>query len=342
MTKIAQLIMEKVHSVFDGIPDEYKNNHNLERGVLTLLESVQGNTNLRYNYELNDSDLSEYMGCLDKNLMMMCLQWGSLSDPSWTNEEILVRNRFTKKLKIIRRKMGFLRYIYVSEIIGYIDHEKLEGLQARIQFMADNVGQFCLALWVAVGTDDILSKPDYLLCLIVLVELEMKNIFLGELKASKYAKSRTFKDKKLPKGFSHHLHSLLVYLRNKKIENFPNNVSSRNIDVTIEFLLVFLIDDGSNHVISGNWLNEVMEKVGAIAGDVLYVIQKLLPRSINKNDTSNINVCSIQILEKVEDLKAQVETYYKSLKFTSSQFPIVGGLSFLDSLLRKLHDMLEV
>ncbi|KAH0739235.1 hypothetical protein KY290_037940 [Solanum tuberosum] len=330
-----------VHSVFDGIPDEYKNNHNLERGVLTLLESVQGNTNLRYNYELNDSDLSEYMGCLDKNLMMMCLQWGSLSDPSWTNEEILVRNRFTKKLKIIRRKMGFLRYIYVSEIIGYIDHEKLEGLQARIQFMADNVGQFCLALWVAVGTDDILSKPDYLLCLIVLVELEMKNIFLGELKASKYAKSRTFKDKKLPKGFSHHLHSLLVYLRNKKIENFPNNVSSRNIDVTIEFLLVFLNDDGSNHVISGNWLNEVMEKVGAIAGDVLYVIQKLLPRSINKNDTSNINVCSIQILEKVEDLKAQVETYYKSLKFTPSQFPIVGGLSFLDSLLRKLHDMLK-
>ncbi|KAG5588703.1 hypothetical protein H5410_049137 [Solanum commersonii] len=237
--------------------------------------------------------------------------------------------------------MGFLRYIYVSEIIGYIDHEKLEGLQARIQFMADNVGQFCLALWVAVGTDDILSKPDYLLCLIVLVELEMKNIFLGELKASKYAKSRTFKDKKLPKGFSHHLHSLLVYLRNKKIENFPNNVSSRNIDVTIEFLLVFLNDDGSNHVISGNWLNEVMEKVGAIAGDVLYVIQKLLPRSKNKNDTSNINVCSIQILEKVEDLKAQVEKYYKSLKFTPSQFPTVGGLSFLDSLLRKLHDMLK-
>ncbi|KAK6781350.1 hypothetical protein RDI58_023534 [Solanum bulbocastanum] len=119
----------------------------------------------------------------------------------------------------------------------------------------------------------------------------MKKIFLGELKASKYAKSRTFKDKKLPKGFSHHLHSLLVYLRNKKIENFPNIVSSQNIDVTIEFLLVFLNDDASNHVINGTWLNEVMEKAGAIAGDVLY-------------------------------------------------FPTIGGLSFLDSLLRKLHDML--
>ncbi|WMV48548.1 hypothetical protein MTR67_041933, partial [Solanum verrucosum] len=79
--------------------------------------------------------------------------------------------------------------------------------------------------------------------------------------------------------------------------------------------------------------------VGDIAGDVLYVIQKLLPRSINKDDTSKISLCSIQILEKTKDLKAQVETYYKSLKFTPSQFPTFGGLSFLDSLLRKLNEM---
>ncbi|MCD9560041.1 hypothetical protein HAX54_018470 [Datura stramonium] len=125
---------------------------------------------------------------------------------------------------------------------------------------------------------------------------------------------------------------------NKKLENFP--VSARNIDVAIDFLLIFLNADVSNHVIDGNWLNEVMEKVGAIAGDVLYVIQKLLPRSINKDDTSKINICSIQILEKTKDLMAQVETYYKSLKFsTTSQYPTVGGLSFLDSLLRKLNEM---
>ncbi|KAK4732965.1 hypothetical protein R3W88_025953 [Solanum pinnatisectum] len=95
----------------------------------------------------------------------------------------------------------------------------------------------------------------------------------------------------------------------------------------------------SNHVINGNWLNEVLLKVGAIAGDVLYVMQKLLPRSINKDDTSKISLCSIQILEKTKDLKEQVEMYYKSLKFTPSQFPTFGGLSFLDSLLRKLNEM---
>ncbi|MCD7473276.1 hypothetical protein HAX54_015055 [Datura stramonium] len=87
----------------------------------------------------------------------------------------------------------------------------------------------------------------------------MKKIFLGELKASKFTQSRIFKDKKLPKGFSHHLHSLLMYLRNKKLENFPNNVTAQNIHVAIEFLLIFLVDV-SNHVISGKSLNEVLEE----------------------------------------------------------------------------------
>ncbi|KAM3360702.1 hypothetical protein P3S68_015556 [Capsicum galapagoense] len=36
-----------------------------------------------------------------------------------------------------------------------------------------------------------------------------------------------------------------------------------------------------------------------------------------------------------------METYFKSLKFTPSQFLGVGGLSFLDSLLRKLNKMLK-
>ncbi|KAH0633843.1 hypothetical protein KY289_036810 [Solanum tuberosum] len=34
-----------------------------------------------------------------------------------------------------------------------------------------------------------------------------------------------------------------------------------------------------------------------------------------------------------------METYYKSLKFTPSHFPTVGGWSFQDSLIRKLNEM---
>ncbi|WMV48513.1 hypothetical protein MTR67_041898 [Solanum verrucosum] len=82
-----------------------------------------------------------------------------------------------------------------------------------------------------------------------------------------------------------------------------------------------------------------MEKILAIAGDVLYVIHNLLPSSINKDDNSKISLCSIQILEKTKDLKAQVETYYKSFKFTPSQFSTVGGWSFLDSLIWKLNEI---
>ncbi|KAK4706852.1 hypothetical protein R3W88_033569 [Solanum pinnatisectum] len=300
-----KLIVELLHVVFHGIPDECKINLNLERLESYLLEFIKGNTILRYKYELNDSYLSEYMDWLGKNL-----------------NYVLAENH--------SKEMRFLSYLYATEINGYVDHEKLEFLETRIQFMANNVEQFCRSFSTDEQDEDvILDKPPYLLCLIVLVELEMKNIVLGELKASKFTQSRTFKDKKLPKGLSHHLHNLLTYLKNKKLENFPNNVSTRNIDVAIEFLLVFLNAD----------CQIMLLMVGAIAGDVLYVIQKILPSSINKDDTSKINIWSIQILEKTKDLKAQVETYYKPLKFTPSQFPTAGGLCFLESLLRKLNEM---
>ncbi|KAH0661862.1 hypothetical protein KY290_030017 [Solanum tuberosum] len=351
LTKKAKLTMKMLQLLFRRIPKVQKANHNLERLESYLLEFFEGKTSLSYNYEKNDFDLSKYMDCLGNNLndVLMMLLEGVMSD---SPEEKLAIHRFIKQLKIVQKKMSFLRYLYDTEINGNVEEEKLECLETQIQFMANNVVQLCHAVSVNVVADfvndkdefdryeyDIFNKPPYLLCLIVLVELEMKKIFLSELKASKFTQSRTFKGKKLPKGFSHHLHSLLMYLRNKKLEIFPNNISAQNIDVAIEFMLVFLDTDVSNHVISGKWLNEVMEKAGAIAGDILYVVQKLLPSSLNKDDSSKISLSSIKILEKTKDLNEQVETCYKSLKFTPSQFPSSGGLRFLDSLLRKLNEM---
>uniref|UniRef100_M1AV52 Tospovirus resistance protein A n=1 Tax=Solanum tuberosum TaxID=4113 RepID=M1AV52_SOLTU len=302
LRKSAKLTGEILHRVLDRIPYKCKTNLNLERLESHLLEFFQGNTSLSYTYELNDFDLSKYMDCLEKilnDVLMMFVDKGR----SCHSKKKLAIHRSIKELKIVQKKMRILKYIYATEINGYVDYEKLECLETRIQFMTNNVGQYCLAVldYVAEGEvneeNDIFSKPPYLLSLIVFVELEMK---------------------KLPKVFSHHLHNLLMYLRNKKLENFPNNNSAQNIDVAIEFLLVFLDADVSNHVTNGNWLNEILLKVGARAGDILYVIQKLLPRSINKDDTSKISLCSIQILEKTKDLKEQVEMYYKSLKFTPS------------------------
>ncbi|WMV33649.1 hypothetical protein MTR67_027034, partial [Solanum verrucosum] len=351
LTKKAKLTMKMLQLLFRRIPKVQKANLNLERLESYLLEFFEGKTSLSYNYEKNDFDLSKYMDCVGNNLndVLMLLLEGVMSG---SPEEKLAIHRFIKQLKIVQKKMSFLRYLYATEINGNVDEEKLECLETQIQFMANNVVQLCHVVSVNVVADfvndkdefdryeyDIFNKPPYLLCLIVLVELEMKKIFLSELKASKFTQSRTFKGKKLPKGFSHHLHSLLMYLRNKKLEIFPNNISTQNIDVAIEFMLVFLDADVSNRVISGKWLNEVMEKAGAIAGDVLYVVQKLLPSSLNKDDSSKISLSSIKILEKTKDLNEQVETYYKSLKFTPSQFPTSGGLRFLDSLLRKLNEM---
>nr|XP_016498898.1 PREDICTED: putative late blight resistance protein homolog R1A-3 [Nicotiana tabacum] len=345
--KKAKLIAEMLYSVFGGIPGEYKTSLNVERLVSELQEFSEDNgTSLIDNFELNDSYMFEYMDHLDQNLndapryLVRSITFFAkkINIPQKTD-------RYLRKVKVIQNRIRFIRYLYGAKINGYVDREKLEGMHARIQFMADNVRQFCLALWINKDRDDtsdIENKPPYLLCLVVIVELEMKKIFLCELKASKFTQSRTFKNKKLPKGFSYQLHCFLVYLRDKKLDNFPTIVSARNIDVAIEFLLVFL-SDIPNHVISGNRLNEVLEKVGVLAGDILYVIQmKLLSGSTIKYDASKIDLGTMHILEKIEDLKAQVEErYYRSVIYKPSQFPTVGGLSFLDSLLRKLNEMLK-
>ncbi|KAM3203361.1 hypothetical protein P3L10_030987 [Capsicum annuum] len=127
----------------------------------------------------------------------------------------------------------------------------------------------------------------------------MNYIFLGDLKASKPTQSITFMDMRLPPEFSHHLIK-------QKLKNSHSDVSAQVIDAAIEFLLVFL-GDAPCHVIHGTMLNEVMEKAGSLVGDILCAIQKLLPSTIIKDDASEINLCSIQIFEKVENLKALLE-----------------------------------
>nr|XP_016503696.1 PREDICTED: putative late blight resistance protein homolog R1A-3 [Nicotiana tabacum] len=276
-TKV-QLIGEMIQSVFS---DGCKTNLNVERLESYFLKFIEGNTSSRFNYELDDSYLLEYMDYLDKNLNDAPRYLVKSDAFLRKGLKILQKtDRFLKQVMFIRKKMRFLRYLYGTEINGHIDREKQKRLEIQMQLVADNVVHFCVALWTneidGIDTSNIENKPSYLICLIVLVELEMKKIFRGELKASKFSHSRTFRTQKLPKDFTRHLHSLLVYIREKKLGNFPNNVSAQNTDAAIEFLLDSLGDD--------------------------------------------------------------VE---KSLKFTPRQFPTAGGLSFLDSLLLKLNEMLK-
>ncbi|PHU08004.1 hypothetical protein BC332_24493 [Capsicum chinense] len=104
-----------------------------------------------------------------------------------------------------------------------------------------------------------------------------------------------------------------MYLKNKKVENIPYNIIAENIDVAIDFLLFFLDANVSNHV------------------------------NNDKDETSGTgDIYSMRALEKPKDLKALVKSYYKSLKFTPSQFHrSSGGLRFLDSLLSKLNEVLK-
>ncbi|KAM3249962.1 putative late blight resistance protein R1A-3 [Capsicum annuum] len=292
ITRTAQQTVEKLD--FGKIPDECRTNIKTESLVSQLQEFVEGNTSSMCNFEMDDSDPTKYMDYLDKNLNDLLRLLLRVPDPDMTKEVKILKN----KLTYIQKRMRFIRYLYGTEINGCVGHEKLKGLRTQIQLMAETVGHFYLSLCY----DEDHTLVSSCLCLIVL---------------------------KLPKGFSHHLNSLLVYLRNKKLKNF---VSAQEIDVAIEFLLVSL-SDVPNHVINGKGLNEVLEKIGVVVGDILCVI---------KEDANKIDDAMIQILEKIEDLKADVEERYKSLKYSpSDEFPTVGGLSFIHSFLRKLIDTLK-
>ncbi|KAM3327422.1 hypothetical protein P3S67_002548 [Capsicum chacoense] len=268
ITRTAQQVVKNLD--FGRIPDECRTNINAERLVSQLQEFVEGNTSSMCNFELDDSDPMKYMDCLDKSLNDSLRLLSGGPDPDMTKEEKI----FKKQLTYIQKRMRFLRYLYGTEINGCVGHEKLKGLRTQIQLMAENVGHFYLSLF----WDEDYTHVSYCLCLIVLVELETKKIFRGELK----------------------------------------------------FLLVFL-GDVPNH--KGKRLNEVLAKIGVVVGDILCVINE---------DAYKIDDAMIQILEKIEDLKADAEERYKSLKYSpSNEFPTVGGLSFLGSFLRKLNDMLK-
>ncbi|PHT70302.1 hypothetical protein T459_25406 [Capsicum annuum] len=68
ITKKARRIVKMLCGDFFEIPDECKTNLDLKRLELQLLEVINGNTSISYNFELNGFDLSEYMDCLGENL----------------------------------------------------------------------------------------------------------------------------------------------------------------------------------------------------------------------------------------------------------------------------------
>ena len=188
------LTMAMLSHVLHGIPDECITTNLELRFELYLLEFLERITILSYNHELNDFDLSKYMDCVGKNLndVLMMLGEKVRTDP---RKENLETHTFIKELKFVQKKLRFLTYIYATEINGYVDSENMEYLETQMQFMANNVGQICLDFLGCVVSNsldedeeevkyEIFSKPPCLLGLIVLVELEMKKIFLSELKAS--------------------------------------------------------------------------------------------------------------------------------------------------------------
>ncbi|KAM3202263.1 hypothetical protein P3L10_029887 [Capsicum annuum] len=122
-TKKARRIVKMLCGDFVGILEECKTNLDLKRLESQLLEVIDGNTSLSYNSELNDSDISEYMDCLRENPN------GVMKRHRESDRSYLETNQFTKQLEIVQKKMKFFKYLYATEINGYVNHGKLECLE---------------------------------------------------------------------------------------------------------------------------------------------------------------------------------------------------------------------
>ncbi|KAK4732901.1 hypothetical protein R3W88_025889 [Solanum pinnatisectum] len=170
-----------------------KNGHNLHVDTIDEIEILEmelrfWRTFIKYHHVLLPDSLVKLVKNAKLFVRMLHRVFDGIPDECKINVNLerLVSEllKFTDgNITILRYDYEFLRYLYATEINGCVDHEKLECLKTRIQFMANNVGQFCLDVSVYVAEfvnnndeaeDDILNKPPYLLCLIVLVELEMK------------------------------------------------------------------------------------------------------------------------------------------------------------------------
>ncbi|KAM3304171.1 hypothetical protein P3S67_015203 [Capsicum chacoense] len=123
ITKKARRIVKMLYGDFVRIPDECKTNLDMKRLESQLLEVIDGNTSLSYNSELNGFDLLEYIDFLGENLNDV------LEHHRESNRSYLERNQFTKQLEIVQKKMKFFRYLYATEINGYVNHEMLECLE---------------------------------------------------------------------------------------------------------------------------------------------------------------------------------------------------------------------
>ncbi|PHT27534.1 hypothetical protein CQW23_32862 [Capsicum baccatum] len=206
--------------------------------------------------------------------------------------KVVVGNLNRAVLSVALHPVGIDSRVDIMAI--YDRHNGLVSLQNEIEEMLDHVRR------IKSGGDLDSFKIDQIERHEMDLRLLRTFVKLQSLINQKLSRTRNYQ-----KYFSHHLHSLLMYLKNKKLENILYNIIDENIDVAIDFLLVFLDVDVSNHV------------------------------NNDKDETSSTgDIYSMRELEKPKDLKALVKSYYKSLKFTPSQFHRTsGGLRFLDSLL---------
>ncbi|KAK4707264.1 hypothetical protein R3W88_033185 [Solanum pinnatisectum] len=182
--------------------------------------------------------------------------------------------------------------------------------------MAERVGHF---VW-----DELISDQDskvfklaHLYLKIIPIELEVMHICFTNLKGSTSAALELFIEKLL--------------------EIFP--------DILREYLthlLEHMVNVTTANFIHHDKLFDLLARVGELTREVSTLVQDLEEKSRNKESTDETNCATLDLLEKIALLKADLKhVYLKAPNSSQLCFPMSDGPLFMHLLLRHLNDLFD-
>ncbi|KAH0661334.1 hypothetical protein KY284_026265 [Solanum tuberosum] len=213
--------------------------------------------------------------------------------------------------EILQNVCGNIKEFHGLIVNGCVEHKIVEYVLPQFQRMAERVGHF---LW-----DELISDQDsrvfklaHLYLKIIPIELEVMHICFTNLKGSTSAAVELFIEKLLeiiPDILREYLTHLLEHMVNVTT---ASTSGARNIHVMMEFL------------------------------EVSTLVQDLEEKSRNKVSTNETNCATLDLLEKIALLKADLKhVYLKAPNMSQLRFPMSDGPLFMHVLLRHLNDLFD-
>ncbi|KAH0667832.1 hypothetical protein KY285_029038 [Solanum tuberosum] len=297
-------VLEEFEDIMTGKRQE------VEKLFRSILCDVERNVGIKY-------DIHHVVTRLRDNLdYFISSQHHSKSSATMTDEQLnflFLNLHHLSKYEILQNVCGNIKEFHGLIVNGCIEHEIVEYVLPQFQRMAERVGHF---LW-----DELISDQDSKSSTSAAVELFIEKLL--EI---------------IPDILREYLTHLLEHMVNVTT---ASTSGARNIHVMMEFLLIILTDmptDFINH----DKLFDLLARVGELTREVSTLVQDLEEKSRNKVSTNETNCATLDLLEKIALLKADLKhVYLKAPNMSQLRFPMSDGPLFMHVLLRHLNDLFD-